>query len=107
MYYHRIAAASLMALGIAASATVARAEHGVDIQIGVAPPEARYEAVPAPREGYIYDRGHYEWDRDGNRYVWRDGRYIEKREGHEWHPSVIERDGDRWHYRSGHWDDDG
>jgi hypothetical protein len=96
--------ALLAAIGTAGFANTALAERSIDIEINTAPPEMRYEAVPPPREGYIYERGHYDWD--GDHYVWREGRFIEKREGHEWHPSVVERRGEHWHYRAGHWDDD-
>ena len=34
------------------------------------------------------------------------GSYIALREGHQWVPYTIERHGDKWHYRAGHWDDD-
>jgi YXWGXW repeat-containing protein len=90
------------ALGISAVASGARV---VELEIGVAPPQERVEVVPAPRHGYIYERGHYVVE--GNRYVWVEGRFIREREGHRWHPYVLERHGERWHYRSGHWDDDG
>jgi hypothetical protein len=93
-----------LALSTAGVASVASADRGVELEIGVAPPPARVEVVPAPREGYVYDRGHYEWD--GQQYQWREGRYIERREGHEWRPSVIEHHGDKWRFRAGHWDDE-
>jgi len=30
----------------------------VEFDIGVAPPVDRVEVVPAPRDGYVYERGH-------------------------------------------------
>ena len=93
-----------LALGTVGIATVASARV-VDVEIGVAPPPARVEVVPAAREGYIYEKGHYETS-DGQTYVWVEGKYIPNREGHVWHPYVMERSGERWHFRAGHWDDD-
>lgn len=97
-------AALALAAGSVGIAGVAYARV-VDVEIGVAPPPARVEVVPAPREGYIYEKGHYETS-DGQTYVWVEGRYLPNREGHVWHPYVMERSGDRWHFRAGHWDDD-
>jgi hypothetical protein len=90
------------ALGFVAKGHAARV---VDLEIGVAPPPPRAEVVvPEPRDGYIVERGHYGWD--GSRYVWVEGQYIPKREGHDWRSYTLEQRGDRWHYRAGHWDDD-
>jgi hypothetical protein len=95
----------LLALGIAGTATIAAAASSSgEIEIQVAPPPDRVEVIPAPREGFIYERGHYDWD--NNRYVWREGRFIHKREGHVYTPYALEHRGERWYYHRGHWDDD-
>ena len=97
-------AALAMALGFFGVAATANADRIVEFEIGTAPPPERVEVVPAPRPGYIYERGHYTVE--GDRYVWVEGRFIREREGHHYEPYVLERHGERWHYRSGHWDDD-
>ena len=104
MRIRSLVAALALVVGSAGIATAAHARV-VDLEIGVAPPPERVEVVPAPRDGYVYERGHYETT-DGQTYVWVEGKYIPNREGHVWHPYVMERDGDRWHFRAGHWDDD-
>src|SRR6516165_9829022 len=93
-------AMALSTLGIAATANA----KVIDLEIGTAPPPDRVEVVPAPRPGYIYERGHYIVE--GDRYVWHEGQFIREREGHRYEPYVLEHHGDRWHYRGGHWDDD-
>jgi hypothetical protein len=93
-----------LALGTTGIAAVAHARV-LDFELGVAPPVARVEVAPSPREGYIYEPGHYA-SYDGRTYVWVEGQYVPNREGHVWHPYVMSRDGDRWHFRAGHWDDD-
>jgi len=94
-----------LTLGLAGSATLAAAaSSSAEIELRIGPPADRVEVVAAPREGYIYERGHYDWD--GNRYVWNEGRFIQKREGHVYTPYALEHRGDRWYYRRGHWDDD-
>jgi hypothetical protein len=105
MKIRSIVAALAIAAGTMGLATTAYADKVVEFEIGVAPPAERVEVVPAPRPGYIYERGHYVVE--GDKYVWHEGRFIQEREGHHWQPYVLERHGDRWVYRSGHWDDDG
>jgi hypothetical protein len=68
----------------------------VEYEITVAPPAPRVEVVPAPREGFI----------DGRQYVWVDGQFIARREGHTYTPHFFERRGEHWVFRGGHWDDD-
>ncbi len=102
-----IACALALAIGTFGMATMAHAAKVVDVEIGEAPPSlpGRIDfAPPGHREGYIYEPGHYGWD--GHNYVWIDGEYHKIREGHHWVPYVLARDGDEWHYRAGHWDDE-
>ena len=96
-----IAALSLGLLGTAAVGQAAVKE----IEITVAPPADRVEVVPAPREGYIYERGHYVYD--GQQYVWNEGKFIRHREGHVYTPYALEHRGEKYYFRPGHWDDDG
>jgi hypothetical protein len=100
-----ILTALAVALGFFGAAATANADKLIDIEIGTAPPPDRVEVVPAPRPGYIYERGHYIVEKD--KYVWHDGQFIKEREGHRYQPYVMERRGERWVYRPGHWDDEG
>src|SRR5262249_6638029 len=100
-----IGAALAMAVGTVGIAATASAAKFIDVEIGIAPPPERVEVVPVPRTGYFYEPGHYEVI--GDRYIWIEGKFIREREGHHWQPYVLERHGERWHYRAGHWDDDG
>jgi hypothetical protein len=93
-----------LASGALGLATVGQAARIVDVEIGVAPPPPVVEVVPPPREGYVFEPGHYGWD--GRQYVWIGGQFIPDRTGHAWQPYVIEQRGERWHFRAGHWDDD-
>ena len=91
-----------LAIGLLGTATVGTAAVA-EIEIRTAPPPDRVELVPAPREGYIYERGHYKYD--GRQYVWTEGQFIKHREGHVYTPYALERRGDTWYYRPGFWDD--
>ena len=92
-----------LTLGLLAAAGVAQA-RSVEVEIGVAPPPEREVIVPAPRPGFIYERPHYTWD--GRAYTWSEGRYIEERQGHVYVQPMVEPRGERYYFRSGHWDDD-
>jgi len=96
--------AILLAAGALSLPTLGQAA-ALEFTITTAPPPERVEIVPAPRTGYIYERGHYAWD--GNAYVWREGRFFAERQGHVYTPYVFEKRGTTYYYRSGHWDDDG
>ena len=92
-----------LSIGIAAGAGIAQA-RSVEVEINAAPPADRVEVVPAPRPGYVYERGHYDWD--GNAYVWNDGRFVEERKGHVYVQPGIEHRGEHYYFHHGHWDDD-
>ncbi|MGN6580522.1 MAG: YXWGXW repeat-containing protein [Bordetella sp.] len=69
--------------------------------IHVAPPSPPVEVVPAPRPGYVWDRGHWNW-REG-RYVWIPGHWRAVRVGYHWVPGHwAERHGG-WVWVEGHW----
>jgi len=90
-----LAAASIGMTSIPAAAAVS-------IYLDVAPPAARYEVVPAPRVGYIWAPGVWEW-RNG-RHVWVRGHWLRQRQGMYWHPDRWEQADGRWLFKRGAWD---
>jgi hypothetical protein len=76
----------------------------IEIEVDVAPPAPRVEVAPAPRPGYVYEPGY--WVYDGKQYVWNEGHFIVERDGHRYVPHVLERRGEHWIFRAGHWDDE-
>lgn len=81
-----------------APAVLARTE----VYINVPPPAVRYEAVPAPRAGYVWSPGYWNWR--NNRHVWSNGRWERNRAGYYYHPNRwVERDG-RWRNERSRWD---
>lgn len=96
--------AALMGLGSmaaqAAPAVVAGTGWGT-VQY-VAPPAPLAEAIPAPRDGYVWAPGHYEL-RSGQ-YVWISGHWMRERPGYEWDEARWVRDADgRWYLAGGRW----
>ena len=94
---------SLVAATLAASAMPAAAR--TDIVVNVAPPPLRYEVVPAPRVGYVWVPGYWDWRR--HRHLWVAGHWTRHRHGYVYAPAAwVERD-NRWYYRGPRWDRDG
>jgi WXXGXW repeat (2 copies) len=71
------------------------------VDIDVSPPPPRVVVEPAPRRGYVWAPGYWQWD--GRRHVWVEGRWIRERRGEHWVPAHWEDHGGRWHFEEGHW----
>jgi hypothetical protein len=75
---------------------------GTTVLVQPAPPAPIFEAVPAPREGFVWSPGHYEW-RNGQ-YVWLPGEWMTARSGFAWEPGHWQQRSDgSWQYLAGHW----
>jgi hypothetical protein len=98
------AAISMPALVAPAMVTPAAAQVDLNVSIGVPPPAPIYEAVPAPRMGYVWAPGYYRWD--GGRHVWMAGHWMEERRGYHWVPDRWARVDGGWRHDHGHWDHD-
>ena len=94
----RIVVAAL-ALGAISVPVVSEARVYV---VETAPPPPRVEVVPAPRHGYVWAPGYWDWR--GRRHVWVNGNWVHERRGYRWAPhGWVEREG-RWHFTRGHWE---
>ena len=91
--------ASAMAAAAIASPAIAR--DNVAFSINVGPPPPRVEYVPAPRPGYVWAPGYWDWN--GRRHVWVRGHYLRGRGHSQWVPDRWDRRGDRWYHERGHW----
>ncbi len=78
------------------------ASADVGIYLDVAPPPPRYEVVPAPRAGFVWAPGVWEWRH--RRHVWVNGHWIRERHGMYWHPDRWEEREGRWAFERGRWD---
>src|SRR5262249_2752749 len=72
-----------------------------EIYVDVAPPAPRYEVVPAPRAGYVWAPGYWDW-RHGH-HVWVKGHWEREHHGMYWHPHHWEQVDGRWVMREGGW----
>ena len=92
---------SLVAATLGAAALPAAARTNVDLVVNFGPPPLRYEIVPAPRVGFVWVPGYWDW-RYG-RYYWVAGHYVRHRPGYYYRPARwVEYDG-RWHYARPYW----
>lgn len=94
--------ATMIALGAAAYAPLpSMARTDLSVVIGAAPPAPMYERMPAPRRGYVWAPGHWEWR--GNSHFWVPGVWIAERPGYAYAPAAwYQRDGG-WYMEPAHW----
>jgi hypothetical protein len=104
MLMRKLLVGTLLAASLGGMALPASAKTDVDIILNFGPPAVRYEVVPAPRRGYVWAPGY--WDYRGRHHVWVKGHWIRERPGYYWHPHRwVERDG-HWVLRRGEWSGD-
>ncbi|MFL6675291.1 MAG: hypothetical protein ACJ8LG_18610 [Massilia sp.] len=94
--------ATLIALGAAAYAPLpSMAQTHLSVVVGSAPPAPMYERVPAPRRGYVWAPGHWEWR--GHRHDWVGGYWVAERPGYVYSaPAWYQRDGG-WYMEPARW----
>jgi hypothetical protein len=96
------AAAAIAAIStVAFIPTEAMAQVGINVVIGTAPPPPRYEVVPAPRRGYEWAPGYWNWN--GRRHVWVAGHWERVRPGHHYERPEWVHANDGWHMNRGGW----
>jgi hypothetical protein len=96
----------LAALLIALSATavlpgIAVAQVNVNITIGEAPPPLRFESVPAPRNGYLWAPGYWNWN--GNQHVWSSGHWERVRQDYDYVRPEWRQENGQWRLQQGGW----
>lgn len=94
---------SLVAVTLAGFSIPAAASPHVDFSLTIAPPAPRHEVVPAPRRGYVWVPGYWDWR--AHRHHWVKGSWLRHRPGYHYEPARwVHRDG-RYYYRRAGWRD--
>ena len=94
--------ATLITLGAAAWMPLpSMAETSFSLVINSAPPPPRFENAPAPRRGYVWAPGYWNWD--GGRHVWLAGHWEAARDGYQYQSGEWIRDGGGYRLRAGGW----
>jgi WXXGXW repeat (2 copies) len=79
----------------------AAARANVDFYVNFGPPPVRYEFVPAPRVGFVWVPGYWDWRY--NRHHWVGGHWVRHRPGYFFAPARwVAQDG-RWYYHAPGW----
>src|SRR5438477_99016 len=91
----------VFALGLGALPAWSAIEY---IEVQAAPPAARVEVVPAPREGSVWIPGY--WDYRGSDYTWVEGHFEPARTGYVYVPPRYEQADGRWRMYAGGWEEE-
>jgi hypothetical protein len=92
---------SLIAAALGTASIPAAARTEVDFFVNVPPPALRYEPVPAPRAGWVWVPGFWDW-RQG-RHFWVRGHYVRHRPGYYYEPARWVDEGGRYSYHRPGW----
>ena len=92
------------ALGSLALPAAARTNVDVVVNFG-APPAPVYEYAAAPRIGFVWAPGYWDWR--GARCHWVTGHYVRNRPGYVYRQTHWYAHDGRWHLARGGWDRDG
>jgi len=87
--------------GIAAVPMASAAHVNVGIGVRIGPPAPAYEAVPAPRRGWVWTPGYWRWN--GYRYVRARGYWVRARPGYRYYPGRWAQEGPVWRFHVGYW----
>jgi hypothetical protein len=101
MQMRKLILGSFIAAALAGATLPAAARTNVDLFVNIAPPPVRYEYVPAPRVGYVWVPGFWDWRRD--RHSWVAGHYVRHRPGYYYEPARWSHRGDRYYYSRPGW----
>ena len=96
---------ALFVASIGCVSVPALARTNVDFFVNVGPPAVQYEYVPAPRYGYTWVPGYWDWR--GRNQVWVEGSWFRDRPAYyydapqrvEW-ANGLYSDRSRWHHRN-------
>ncbi len=100
MLMRKLLLGSMVAFTLGA-ALPAAAHTNVDLYLNFGPPPARVEYVPAPRVGFVWVPGVWEWRH--HRHVWMAGHWVRARPGYYYAPARWVPYGHRWGYYRGGW----
>ena len=92
-----------LAILAAATATISVSSVAAPayVEVRVGPPPVRYEAVPAPRAGYVWAPGYWDWR--SHRHVWVNGHWERARHGYMYREPQWEQVDGRWRLHRGSW----
>ncbi|MDR3480248.1 MAG: YXWGXW repeat-containing protein [Burkholderiaceae bacterium] len=100
--YRKILAHILGIVILGTSATVNAQPSSAAAHVGVRPPAARAERIPAGRAGHVWAPGYWGWN--GRAHVWFGGHWEAERPGFRFIPASWVWVGGEWVFYPGYWD---
>ena len=97
----KLIAGSLVAAALGVAAFPAAARTQVDFFVNVAPPPVYHEFVPAPRAGWAWLPGYWDWR--AHRHYWVRGHWVRERPGYYYAPARWVAYGDRYRFTRPAW----
>jgi hypothetical protein len=102
MFKKTFAVAVLAAASAAALVPLSASAETYTI-VRVEPPAPIVETVPAPRHGWVWAPGYYDYR--GNQYVWVQGHWVRERPGYEWREARwVQMGNGEWRRVGGNWE---
>jgi hypothetical protein len=101
MMMKQVTLCALLAAATASFAPLA-ADAAINVDVRIAPPAPRVEVVPAPRRGYVWAPGYWQWR--GHHHVWQQGHWVRERRGYRWVQESWEPVGPAYRFHRGHWE---
>ena len=77
------------------------AQVNLNFIIGQPPPPLRFESVPAPRVGYLWAPGYWDWN--GNQHVWSSGHWERVRPDYDYVRPEWRQENGQWRLQHGGW----
>jgi hypothetical protein len=97
----KILFAAMVAGSIGSAAIALPASAAAVVVVHTAPPPMRDEVMPAPRRGYAWVPGYWNWNH--GRHVWVKGSWVRERKGYVYHQPVWEQHDGGWRMQRGNW----
>ena len=93
---------AMVASVIAATGVAKPVRADTDIYLNFGPPAVRYEAIPAPRHGYVWAPGYWDY-RGGRHHVWVRGHWVRERPGYVYYAPAWHQSNGRWYLERERW----
>lgn len=97
----KLVMSAMVASAIMVSATAKPVFADTEVYLNFGPPAVRYEPVPAPRNGYVWAPGY--WDYRGNHHVWKSGHWVKSRPGYVYYAPTWQQTNGRYYLQRERW----
>lgn len=97
----KLLVAGMVAAALGSASFAANARASVEVFVNAPPPAPLVEVVPAPRAGFVWVPGFWEWRH--HHHYWVRGHYVRHRPGFVYEPARWVDRGGGWYYTAPGW----